>query len=715
MPRNLTTAELRSLGLDYIRAARSLSAEEIRSKSFANIRATCADDAEFAWVEAAEGEPKLKKFSITAYTGVPMRVGFGYPVVVDLAGMTIASESTPILKDHDASQIVGHTDGIDKSVKRLKLTGIVSGVGIAAQEVTALGANGFPWQASIGASIEQMEFVDKGESVNVNGRALSGPLYVARKSTLRETSFVAMGADAGTSGRIAAQLHERKIVMDPELKAYIESLEFDPATLSEAQVAKLKAQFEKTKTPTKVEKTQTIDEIIAANAAEHERVTAFNDIMATATAGRPRHEVDELMKTYRAAIEGKWDVMKFALAMRQDSRFNVAIHSSGKEQFPKADVLEAAICKLGRLSNVEKVYSPQVLEAADRHIRKEGIGLTQLYVTCAEANGYRGRSSRITEEVQRFAFAADDPRMMIQASGFSTLSISTILSNIANKFLMEGWNAVDMTPMRIAAITPVNDFKEITTASLTGDLQFEKLGSAGEFKHGTLGETTYGNKADSYGRILVITFQDYRNDDLGALTRTPKRIGRGGALKLNDIFWAEFLNPTTANFWHSGNANVNTGVADMTIGGLAATEVIFMNQTDPDGKPLGADPKILLVPPALKALATALMDAQSKLVTGASATIPDTNVFRGRFRVESSPYMANSAYTGYDAAAWYMLCDPSDIPVIEIVALDGRVEPTVEMAEADFNTLGTQLRGHSHVGVRVQEPRGGVRADGGSS
>lgn len=696
MPRNLTTAE-------------------IQKHRLASIQAACADDAEFAWVEAAEGETKLKKFSITAYTGAPMRVGFGWPVVVDLAGMSIVGESTPILKDHDPTKIVGHTDSIDKSVKRLKLTGVVSGVGESAQEVTALGANGFPWQASIGAGIEQMEFVDKGESVNVNGRAITGPVYVARKSTLRETSFVAIGADAGTSGRIAAQPTERKIDMNPELKAYIESLDFDPSTLSESQIAKLKAQFE-AKRPAPVEKTQTIDEIIAANAAEHERITAFNEIMASATAGRPRHEVDELMRTYRAAIEGKWDVMKFSLAMKQDSRFNVAIHaSSGKEAIPTAEVLEAAVCKLGRLSDVEKRFSPQILEAADRRIRKEGVSLTQLYLSCAEANGFRGRASRITEEVQRYAFAADDPRMMIQASGFSTLSISTILSNVANKFLMEGWNSVDQTPMRIAQITSVNDFKEITTTSLTGDLQFEKVGPGGEIKHGTMGETTYSNKADSYAKMLAITFQDYRNDDLGALTRTPRRIGRGGMLKLNDIFWTEFLNPSTANFFHTNNANVNTGVADMTIGGLTATEVIFMNQTDPDGKPLGLEPKILLVPPALKAAAIALSDPQSQLITGASATLSNVNVFRGRFRVESSPYLANSAYTGYDAAAWYMMCDPADLPLIEIVALDGRVEPTIETAEADFNTLGTQLRGHNHVGVRVQECRAAVRADGGTS
>jgi hypothetical protein len=93
----------------------------------------------------------------------------------------------------------------------------------------------------------------------------------------------------------------------------------------------------------------------------------------------------------------------------------------------------------------------------------------------------------------------------------------------------------------------------------------------------------------------------------------------------------------------------------------------------------------------------------------------DANIWRGRFRVESSPYMHNTAYTGYSAAAWYMLADPNDMPVIEIAALNGNVMPVVETADADFNVLGIQMRGYSDVGVALQEYRGGVRADGGNS
>jgi hypothetical protein len=305
---------------------------------------------------------------------------------------------------------------------------------------------------------------------------------------------------------------------------------------------------------------------------------------------------------------------------------------------------------------------------------------------------------------------------MIQASAFSTLNIANVVAATANKFLHEGWMAIDLTPLRIAAIRNVKNFQQTTTVSLTGHLQFEKVGADGEIKHGELADLTYTNQADTYARMLAITRKDIINDDLNALTAAPRRLGRGGALKLNDIFWTEFLVLVSAGFFAAGNNNINTGVATMTIAGLDATETIFMNQTDPDGKPLALMPRIILVPTALKNTALAIVNPNSVLITGAtSVTVPDTNVFGGRFQVESSPYISNSSYTGNTAVAWWMLADPNELAVIEIAGLNGRVEPIVETADADFNVLGVQMRGYSDIGVHRQEYRAGVHADGGAS
>jgi hypothetical protein len=166
------------------------------------------------WLQAeaaapgADGQgakPALPRFAMVAYTGGPMRLaGWRHPVVVDLAGLSIPTQNRPIRLGHDAAQGVGHTDGIRIEGGRLVATGVVSRDTAAAREVVASSRNGFPWQASLGTSVEQHEFVRDGSSVLVNGQCYPGPLNVVRKSTLGEISFVDLGADGNTSAAVTA-------------------------------------------------------------------------------------------------------------------------------------------------------------------------------------------------------------------------------------------------------------------------------------------------------------------------------------------------------------------------------------------------------------------------------------------------------------------------------------------------------------------------------
>jgi hypothetical protein len=104
----------------------------------------------------------------------------------------------------------------------------------------------------------------------------------------------------------------------------------------------------------------------------------------------------------------------------------------------------------------------------------------------------------------------------------------------------------------------------------------------------------------------------------------------------------------------------------------------------------------------------------STLLTIGSGTAAagSTNPWAGMFRVVTSPYLQNANYTGYSAAAWYLLADAADLPVIEIAFLNGQEAPTVETADADFGMLGIAFRGYHDFGAALQEYRGGVRSAG---
>jgi hypothetical protein len=105
---------------------------------------TCSMQIE-AEAPAADGKPTLPRFRMIAYTGGAMRVaGWRYPVVVDMAGLSIPSQSRPISFGHDATSGVGHSDAIRIESGQLVATGVVSRTTPAAQEVVAPSKNGFP-------------------------------------------------------------------------------------------------------------------------------------------------------------------------------------------------------------------------------------------------------------------------------------------------------------------------------------------------------------------------------------------------------------------------------------------------------------------------------------------------------------------------------------------------------------------------------------------
>ena len=673
-----------------------------------------SEPVEFTASEGEDGQ-KLKRFSMVGYTGGKMSVGFGAPVVVDLSGMKVSAKARPILKDHNPAQVVGHTDNIKISGGTIRAEGIVSGANGFADEVMNSSANGFPWQASIGASIDRMVEVDRGESVEVNGRTFTGPIMVARKSTLKEISFVALGADDNTAARVAANNQSLLLeTMTMGFEAWLKAQGLDVESLSEDAVKNLKATYEQvqaaqdTSDDTADVQASADDDAFDTKAAIAElraEQSRLADIQAV-TEGHP--------DVHAKAIKAGWSKDRAELEVLRASRSvaaaNVNVGASRKEL--DGDVLEAAICVAGGLKDVEKQFDDKTLQAA--HDRYKGrVGLQEVFIDAAAQNGYSGSPSfrRDHRGILQAAFSQG-----IQASqGFSTLSITGILSNTANKFLLQGYNAVESAWREIAPIKNVSDFKQHTSYNLVGDMEFEQVGAGGEIKHSTLSDESFTNQADTYAIMGAITRKDQINDDLGALTAIPAKIGRGAALKANKVFWTAFLDNTS--FFASGNNNLETSNG-LSIGGLTTAELAFLDQKSPEnadgkaGSPLGLMPRILLVPNALNVTASQLMNTTSvDVTTTADTPLPNSNPHAGKFSVVRSSYLSDTTLGGAaSASTWYLLGDPQDIPVIEVAALNGNPNPTVETADADFNTLGVQMRGYADFGVAKQNPLGGVKS-----
>lgn len=589
------------------------------------------------------GQPVAPTFSLVGYTGAAIKQFWSRnPLVVDLAGMDTGSGILPILYGHDASldSVLGQSSTTINDGKQLVLAGDLFGASATSEQVLNLARRGMKFQASIGADINRIENLSAGEKVNVNGREFAGPISVVRSSKLREVSIVLMGADPDTSAAIAAEASE-------------DSNMADNATLPADKVEATAGVAVETKAP--------------AAAPDNSQA-----ILAELKALR------EEQVAQRAAIEAQAKVS----AARSERPAGPAIHVvEASVASPK--VLEAALCMQAGLK-AEKAYDEQTLEAA--HKARRDVSLSGVMVQAARANGYTG-SDRLNDGNMRAVITA----------AFASHQIADLLSAVTNKFLLNGFNAVESVWQQISAIRSVNDFKAVNQFRLNGSFKFQKVGNGGELKTATATDYKRSLAADTWGITTQITRQDMYNDDLNALSQVPQRMGRGSALALNETIWTEFLS-SNDTYYQKVTAAAGNALA---LAGLKTAATAFRKLTDPDGNPLGIAPRILLVPPELELTAAELMTS-SLLISGNTTAAPSANVLQGRYKVVVSNYLTS-------ATTWWLLADGADLPAMDVVFLNGQQAPTVENVMPDADKLGVTVRGYMDFGVAKAEPLSTLR------
>lgn len=679
----------------------------------------------------ANGPGKPKRFSILAYSGGALNVdGFPLPVVVDLAGLETPN-AIPILIDHEKSveATLGMTDSIHNSGTALTLSGPITGQSQKSIQVLAQSAAGHAWKASIGATVLEEEEIAAGASVKVNGQTIAGPVIVARRSVLRETSVLPVAADSTTSVNLAAraakQLKGMAAMMT--IEDWLKSLGLDAATLTPEAMAVLQPAYAATvgaPPPMPVAAAPVAPAGAAPILPTAAAKGADVDIQAAITEGR-RLQAAEMRRVGQiqakafgfpniaaTAIEQGWsedkvelEVMKakdLAAAGTRTTSFRGAQNAA--EHQPQ--VLEAAICMARKLTNngrkpgvveIDKQYPDQILQAAHSEYRGQ-IGLQQLIMICAARAGMpTSAGDKITTGNLRQVLAYACPRDLQAA--FSTLSLPGILSNIANKEILQGYMEEDAVWREIAQIKSANDFKTITSYRLLDDMSYEKLGPGGIIKHGKTGEESFTRSVDTYAKMYSITRQDIINDDLGAFDDLRSRVGMGGAMKLNDLFWETFLgNKATiftsarTNYIEGSTTNLGTDGVGLGLGQKAWRQ---RTTSAADGsKRLSGTASFLLVPPELETVADALYAARNI----AAVKVSDANTFANKYTPIVANQLSDSSITGYSTTAWYLLGDKSKGSPVVVSFLNGQETPTVESADADFNTLGIQFRGYHDFG-----------------
>ena len=605
---------------------------------------------------ASEGltTPRIPRFSMLGYTGGVIRQAWSRePIVIDLAGMSVPSV-IPIVFNHDYALESVLGQGTATVGSQLVIDLAILSKGEAAMQVVQLGDSGYQWQASVGADVDEQYLVADGDTVQLNGQTFQGPIRVVSRSTLRECSFVTLGADAATAVTITAQAGESP--MSEETKA-ADGMPTGP---------------------------------VASEENTGPMPTGPSDVASAA----PKLDVAAIRAA--AVAEIKEEVTKAVKAELLDglrAGRGVAIHAS-KPAVDEEQVTIAAAAMVGGL-NVEKDYSEQVLEAA--HKRSRNLGLQEMIVAAARKGGYDG-SNRVS---------ASNLRPLLVAA-FATHSISNILAATYGKYLLAGFEAVESTWEAISTIRPLSDFKAANGVQLGGGFVYEEVGNDGKLKSADASDATRTIQAKTYGRMSSITRQDIINDDLGALTQVPRRLGRGAALRFNSVFWTAFQADNSTYYQGATGGSGN----NLAIASLETAYAAYGQLTDPDSNPLGVTPSILLVPKGLAITARKLNSSASLLVSALGSTSgkvlePQANVLQGLLDPVESSYLTTAATSSQ--STWWLVANPNDIAAMEVGFLNGQRQPTVEQADADFDTLGIQVRGYFDFGVSKGESRAAYR------
>lgn len=691
-------------------------------------------------IDAAEG--KLPKFSTVAYTGGKLAVArYNWPVVIDLAGLDTSGQTVVANLDHNPELRVGHVETSVNDGRTLVLSGVVSATSDAAAEFVSSAKNKFPWRASVEAvPTTELTKIEAGQRVTVNGQTFEGPCLVARKSRLRAVAFLSRPADESTSVTLAAGAadHKGEREMPSKFDEWIAGKGADPATISAGLREVLQKQFDAENVQPENKKPESastfdLDDIkaaatqclvaIEAKAAEFEggKVPAkeFLEIKAAA--------MDDLRKLKAKALTEHWETPRFELAakdatikaelawVRAERPKGPAIHAGGNAG--GADLMptiEAALWQSLKIPEPEKKFGEKIAEVAHRQFHGR-IGLQQMLIIAAAANGYPVQpGERLTDGNLRRVLRAACPQEAIEAA-FSTVSLPGVFSNVANKSLLLGYLESDQNWRRISTVKSTSDFKTVTAYRLLDNMEYAPLQQDGTIKHGTLGEGSYTRSVDTYARMFSLTRKDIINDDLGAFDDLRTLLGRGAAKKFNNIFWAAFINnslfPTDNSNTNYISGSTTTLLTDGVGLGLAVTAFRQMTSPSEDGtKRVGQSmtPRILLVPPALEAAAD-LLYRSTNIGTVKAA---DANRFAGKYEPVVVNQMSEAGFTGHSSTAWYLLADPTEMAPMVVSFLNGVEVPTVESAEADFNTLGIQFRGYHDFGVNEAEYLCGIKSKG---
>lgn len=229
-----------------------------------------------------------------------------------------------------------------------------------------------------------------------------------------------------------------------------------------------------------------------------------------------------------------------------------------------------------------------------------------------------------------------DNMEMARAAINSTSTFPAIMSNLANKSVMNGFNEAETTFQIWTGKGSNRDFKEAARYALSEAGNLELVPEGGQFPQDVFGEASARTKVATYGKIFSLTRQAIINDDLGLFSKLATKYGSAAKRLVNKMVYAQLTGTVKMQdnvaLFDDKHGNVAKTAEALSVTSLAKAITAMRRQKGiTDEANLNITPKYLVVPPELEVTAYQIVNSTAA-VDGTNSGV--VNPYKGRFVVE---------------------------------------------------------------------------------
>lgn len=556
-----------------------------------------------------------------------------------------------VLFNHDRDAVVGHIEKVWLEDNRGKAL-VRFDTDEQSETIFQKVQSGTLQGVSVGYAIYRYEVLEDEDTKSTNGR-FNGPAYVVTDWEPLEISIVSVPADATVGvGRSAEEIHT-------SIDTQEETKRMDEKAIVTTEEVK----------STPVETGITQEDLQKAMEQERKRTS----------------EITALFRDFD--VEGADEAIVMGVSV-DEARAMVMDQLRARNKGVSVTMGEAESDKFRAA-------------AQDAVLMAAGIPVADAAPGANELRGYSmielARESLQRENVK--ASFGDNMELARQAIN-STSTFPAIMSNLANKSVMTGFNEAETTFQIWAGKGSNRDFKEAARVALSEAGNLELVPEGGQFQQDFLGEASARTKVATYGKLFSLTRQAIINDDLGLFSKIATKYGSAAKRLVNKMVYAQLTGNVKMQdnvaLFDAKHGNVATTGEALSVKAIAKAITAMRRQKGITGEAtLNITPKYLVVPPELEMVAYQIVNSTAA-VDGVNSGV--VNPYKGRFVV-----VADAELT--DPDAWYLVADASQHDTIEVTYLNGVETPRLETRQG-FDVDGIEYKVAFDCGVSALDFRG---------